>query len=291
MSPRAGWTLLATAVVLWGVNWPVMKIGLDYIGPLWFAAIRVIIGALVLFVFLGLWQRITFPGRSDLPVVLSVGVVQVGICMALLHSSLLYLEAGRAAVLAYTIPIWTAPLAALFLREALRPRKLAGIFLGVSGVAALFHTQLVGWQWQDLHPGQALPLLSAVCWAAVIVHIRGHGWTQPHLSLLPWQLAIGALLLSSAAFYVEGVPSVPAQPVLIAALLYNGLLGTALAFWAYIGAARILPAGSTSLGSLAIPVVGLLSASLLLNEAMTLWVLSGMALIGAGILLSTAVGD
>ncbi|MET0106762.1 MAG: DMT family transporter [Sedimenticola sp.] len=286
---RKGWLLLAAAVLFWGVNWPVMKIGLDHIGPLWFAAIRVILGAIILFILLAVQGRVSKPQRSEIPVLLSVGLVQIGICMALLHSALLFMEAGRTAVLAYTIPIWAAPLAALFLKEFLSIRKLAGIGFGIAGVAALFHVHLAGWDWKDAHPGQAMPLLSALLWASVIVHIRGHGWTRPHLSLLPWQLAIGAVVLTTAAFLFEGAPHFEFDPILIAVLMFNGAIATAFAFWAYIGAARILHAGSTALGSLAIPVVGLLSSNWILGEPLTPSILLGMALIGIGILLSSAI--
>ncbi|MES9846312.1 MAG: DMT family transporter [Candidatus Sedimenticola sp. 6PFRAG5] len=288
METRKGWLLLAAAVLFWGVNWPLMKIGLDHIGPLWFAAIRVILGAIVLFMLLAVQGRISKPRRSEMPVLLSVGLVQVGICIALLHSALLFLEAGRTAVLAYTIPIWAAPLAAFFLKERLSVRKFAGIGFGMAGVVALFHAHLAGWDWEGVHPGQAMPLISALLWAGVIVHIRGHGWTRPHLSLLPWQLAIGAVVLTVAAFVFEGPPRFQFEPVLIAVLLFNGAIATAFAFWAYIGAARILHAGSTALGSLAIPVVGLISSNWILGEHLTPSIVLGMALIGTGILLSSA---
>ena len=67
--------LLAAVVALWGINWPIMKAGLNYISPLWFATARVILGGGCLFALLGAQKRLRLPGRSDLPALLSVGMV------------------------------------------------------------------------------------------------------------------------------------------------------------------------------------------------------------------------
>lgn len=292
MSPefRKAWILLGLAVLFWGLNWPIMKVGLHHIGPLWFAAFRVLLGAAALFVFLGLGGRLSRPTRSELPILFSVGILQVGGCMALLHSSLLYVEAGRAAVLAYTTPVWAAPLAAVFLHERLTPRKIAGILLGMAGIAAMFSSHLAHWTWNDAALGHLMPLTSALLWAGVIVHIRGHGWKRPHLALLPWQLLLGGLSLSGLAALVEGVPVVAPSLEGLAILVFNGLAATAFSFWAYIGAARVLPANTTALASLSIPVVGLVSATAMLGEPVTTPLLIGLLLIASAIALSSFSG-
>ncbi|GAB6054349.1 DMT family transporter [Magnetospira thiophila] len=284
---RNAWGLMGIAVVFWGLNWPVMKIGIDHIGPLWFAALRVLLSAIVLFAFLGLRRRVSLPTRSELPVLLSVGGVQIGICMALLHASLLFVDAGRAAVLAYTIPLWAAPMAILFLGEKLTARKALGIGLGGAGIAVLFNPLSFPWGWNAPTFGNALPLISAVLWAAVLVHVRAHGWRRPHLSLLPWQLLIGGIVLSGVALVGEGLPRLTPSFDLLWILGYNALVATVLCFWCYIGAARVLPANTTAISSLGIPVVGLISSAVFLGEPLTPTTLGGMALIAAGIVASS----
>ncbi|MES9958750.1 MAG: DMT family transporter, partial [Sedimenticola sp.] len=189
---RTAWFLLFAAIVLWGANWPIMKIGLNYIGPLWFAAIRVVIATLCLFALLALQGRLSPPTREELPVVFSIGVLQIGIFLGLIQFSLLFVEAGRSAVLAYTTPIWTAPLALLFLRETLTRRKLLGIVFGLGGILILFNPFTFPWGWNDYTFGNALLIAAAMVLAIVIVHVRGYGWTRPHLSLLPWQFLLGS---------------------------------------------------------------------------------------------------
>ncbi|CCQ75115.1 DMT family transporter [Magnetospira sp. QH-2] len=284
---RKAWILMGVAVFFWGINWPIMKLGMDHIGPLWFAAYRVLLGGAALFAILALQGRLSFPTRSELPVLLSVGLVQIGGCIALLHSSLLFVDPGRAAVLAYTTPIWAAPLAALFLAEVLTWRKILGVGLGMAGIALLFNPLTFPWGWNGDTLGNGMLLVSALLWAGVIVHIRSHGWKRPHLSLLPWQLLIGGVFLAGISFVGEGAPVLPLDGSLPWILLYNGLIATALCFWCYIGAARVLPATITAIASQGIPVVGLSSSAWVLGEGITVILVGGLVLIVAGITVSS----
>jgi len=286
---RNAWILFGLSVLFWGINWPIMKVGLNHISPLWFATLRVWLAAAALFAFLGIRGNINRPEKSEWPVLFSVGFIQIGLCMALLHTALLYVDAGRTAVLAYTIPIWAAPMAILFLGERLTSAKIAGILLGMSGVITLFGPETIFLEGKSsAHPfAPLLPLGSALLWAGVIVHIRSHGWTRPHMSLLPWQLLIGAGVLSALALAVEGLPKVTLNVEFILILAFNAIVATAFSFWAYIGAARVLPANVTALASLAVPVVGVISSTLALGEPLTASILVGMTLIGLGMILST----
>ena len=75
-SRATAYTLLPLVVLLWGGNWPLMKVGLLYISPLWLATARVGLGAFCLFVFLAVTGKLALPTRRDLPVVFSVALFQ-----------------------------------------------------------------------------------------------------------------------------------------------------------------------------------------------------------------------
>lgn len=284
---RNAWILFCAAIVFWGVNWPIMKIGLSYMGPLWFAAIRVLIAAGVLFVLLGIQRRLSWPQRDELPVLFSVGIVQIGCFMGLIHYSLLFVEAGRSAILAYTTPIWVAPLAVLFLGETLTRQKLLGLFIGVVGILVLFNPLTFPWGGNGYTLGNVLLITGALLWAGVIVHVRGFGWTRPHLSLLPWQFLLGSVILIAAALFFEGTPTIPRSWDFAAIMTFNGIAATAFSFWAFIQAARILPANTTAMGSLGVPVVGIISSVLILDEHVTTVMMLGAGLILCGIALFT----
>ena len=280
---RIAFGLLAAVVVLWGANWPVMKIGLAHMQPLWFAALRLALGVLCFAVVLVPRGRLRLPGRADLPVVVSVGLLQMAAFMAMINTALQWVPPGRSAILAYTTPLWVAPGAALFLGERLTRGRLAGVGLGLAGVAVLFNPFGFDWHDRTAVAGNGLLLAAAVIWAAAIVHVRGHRWQAPPLELAPWQMATGLVPLAVLAWMLEGPPHADASPQFLGVVAYNGPLATAFAYWAAVSVNRMLPAVTVSLAFLCVPVVGLLAAALTFGEPLSATNLGGLALILAGV--------
>ena len=73
-------------------------------------------------------------------------------------------------------------------------------------------------------------------------------------------------------------------------MVYNGPVASGFCFWAYVTVSRNLPAMSTALGSLGVPVLGVLFSALILGEEISLIIVSGLILISIGVLAVT-VGD
>jgi len=275
--------LLAAVIVLWGVNWPIMKTGLLYVGPIWFAAIRILTGAACLFALLAVQRRLALPARRDWPVVISVGGFQIGATLGLMHMGLVYVEAGRSAILSYTTPLWVTPMAFLVLGERLKPARVAGLVLGLSGIVVLFSPGTFDFTDRDAVLGNGLLLAAAVIWAAVIVHIRRHQWSMSPLELMPWQMLFGGTLLALVALAAEEVGAIHWTATLWAVLTYNGPVASAFCFWAIVSVSRALPALSTSLGSLGVPVVGMTASAIALGEPLTAGNVLGLALITGGV--------
>ncbi|HMA16592.1 MAG TPA: DMT family transporter, partial [Kiloniellaceae bacterium] len=185
LSPAIARLLLVAVVVLWGVNWPVMKVGVAAMPPVWFATARMVLGAASLLALLAVLGRVKVPTRRDLPVVLTVGLLQMGAFLALVNVALLHVEAGRSAILAYTTPLWVTPAAILLLGERPTLFKLAGLALGLAGVAALFNP--FGFDWSDpaVLLGNGLLLAAALAWSVAILHVRVHKWDSSPLQLAP----------------------------------------------------------------------------------------------------------
>lgn len=285
ISTRAAWGLLAVVILLWGANWPIMKIGLQSMTPLWFAAARALLGALCLFLWAAAAGRLAWPTRQDMPLVLSLGIVQVAAGLALIHWGLQYVEAGRSAILAYTFPLWVAPLAAVVLKERLTWPKAAGLALGMAGVLVMFEPGGVDLAKPGALLGHGLLLFAAMLWAGVLVHVRAHPWHAQPLDLMPWQLLLGGLLLAGAAAAADGFPPVDWTPGFGAVLAYNGAVASAFCFWAYTTVTRRLPAMSTALGSLGVPVAGVAASALVLAEVPAPATLAGLAFISTGVAL------
>jgi len=286
-TPRQAAVLLAAIILLWGANWPVMKVGLQLIPPLWFAAARVLLGAVCLFALLAALGRIRLPGRADIPVVVSISIFQIGLFLALITIGLQYVDAGRAAILAYTTPLWVVPIAALTLGERPRRAEAAALLLGLTGIGVLFNPQ--GFDLSDVRAvaGNAMLLAAAMSWAVSIVHIRQHTWHMSPLQLMPWQMLIGGGALAIGAMVTEPVSDIRWSADLVLVMAYNGPVASAFCFWAYVTVARRLPAITTALASLGVPVIGVLSSAIALGEPLSLTRVGGLALITSAVALLT----
>lgn len=275
--------LLLAVILLWGVNWPVMKLGLESIPPFWFGAARMALGAATLFAVLAWRGELRLPLRGDLPVIASVGLLQMALFLACVNTGLQVVEAGRSALLVYTTPLWVTPFAMWFFGERMGPLKTLGWLLGVGGLAVLFNPLGFDWREADVLLGNGLLLLGAAAWAAALLHVRGHRWRLTPLQLAPWQMLLALPLLLAVALATEPLEAIKPSWELTAVLFYNGPIATAFCFWAAVTVTRSLPAITTSLGFLGVPMVGVAVATLWLGEPITATLTLGLLLILAGL--------
>lgn len=278
-------TLLVLVILLWGVNWPVMKEVVGHMPPISFVASRLLLGAVSLLIFTAALRQLRLPSKADLPVILSVGVLQMGLFMLLVTIAVQYVPAGRAGILAYTTPLWVVPLALIFLKEKVGWAKAGGLLIGLAGVGVLFNPVAFDWTQRPVLLGNGLLMLAALIWACNIVHVRRHRWVGTPLQLAPWQMMLAAVIATIAALLTEDQSHIDWSGQLVVLLIYNGPIATAFCFWAMVTVNRALPAITTSLSVLGVPVVGLLSSALWLREPLTMTNLAGLGLIGGGLVL------
>jgi drug/metabolite transporter (DMT)-like permease len=269
--------LLVAIIILWGANWPVMKVGVTYISPLWFAFARILLGGATFFILVGAMGKLRLPPRHDIPVILSLGLFQMGFFLILVTVAVQFVPAGRSALLAYTHPLWVAPGAVLLLGERLGPMKLTGLAIGLLGLIALLNPAAFPWSDPWAVFGNGLLLLAAFLWGLAILHARRHRWTESPLVLAPWSMVAAAPPVLLLALLFE-TPRVHWSPELAAILFYNGPIATAFCYWASVTVMRALPALTTSIGFLGVPVMGQLLSMASLGEPLT-WSLS-LGLVG-----------
>jgi drug/metabolite transporter (DMT)-like permease len=275
--------LLSAAIFILGVNWPLNKIGLRSVGPLWFGALRVGGAAAAVALLTLVSGRLRLPPREDWPVVLSVGLVRVAGVACLSFIAVQVVPPGRSSVLVWTASLWTVPIAAVVLRERMSALRWIGLTVGIGGIVLLFEPWRFQWSDRDVLVGHGLLLLAAVFNASVAVHMRAHRWRASPLDLMPWQLLAGAALLVVVAAVGEGKPAVDWSVGFGGNLLFQCLLASGFAIWAQQTVLQRLPAISTTLMMMAIPVVGLVSSVVILGESVTGVGLLGVAAIIAGV--------
>jgi drug/metabolite transporter (DMT)-like permease len=287
---RLGAAMLVTVVLAWGITWPVNKVLLETLPPLWLSAMRSGIGAVALVLLSLALGALAVPRRADVPVLLSITLLHMVGFVVLTAFGLSLVPTGRSVVLAYTTPLWVAPGARLFLGEPLTGRRIIGVAVGLLGLVVLFNPLAFDWADRDAVLGNLAILAAALLWAASIVHVRGHRWHATPFALLPWEMLLATLILAPLAYLAEPLPPVAWDVRLTGLLLYASLPGSALAYWAVATAGRHLPAVTTSLGLLATPVVSIVVATLWLGEPPTASLIVAVVLILGGVALG-ATGD
>lgn len=279
--------LLALLATVWGLNWPVIKLTVQSVSPLWLTPMRCAIAAVVL---LGLQLHqgnLILPKRGDIPVIVSIAVMHMVAFSTLIAMGMQLVPASRAVVLGYTTPLWVAPLAFFFLRERITIWRLLGVVMGLSGLMLIFNPFAFDWNNGSAVLGNGMVLLAAMFWAANIVHVRSHRWVSSPFQLVLWEVLLAGSIMTVLALSIEGVPHIDWTLDLVGLLIYGGVFGTAVAFWAMAVITRSLPAITTSLGLLAAPIIGIVSSAVWLGEPLGATLIVALVLMAAGIALGT----
>lgn len=285
--PSRGIVLLLVAILVWGCNWPVMKAGLDHISPIWFSALRFATGGLCLFGIQLATGSLKLPTKRDRPLLVSVGLLQMMGFTVLGAIAMTQVGAGRSAVLAYTTPLWVAPIAVLAFGERLNRVQSMGLLLGLAGLGLLFNPQAVNWHDKQAMLANLMLMGASFLWGLTILHLRYHRGDSTAYELAPWQMLTATLPLLVLAYVIEGPFTGDGSLALWQTVLFVGPLATAFCFCAVNAASMSLSATSMSTAMLGVPLIGLLASALLLGEWLSWSLVSGGLCIAGGILIAT----
>jgi drug/metabolite transporter (DMT)-like permease len=262
--PRAGIVLLGLLSLGWGFNWPIMKVVISEI-PRW-----IFRGDSMLLASVGLFGVAWFSGQSlrvpagrwrQLLAMASCNIVGWNM-FAIYGVSLL--PSGRAAILGYTMPVWSALLSVWFLNEPMTRRRMAGLALGMGGMALL-----IGAEFEKLGSapiGVILMLVAAIFWAGGLVIYKRDPLPMPITSLTAWQALLGGMPIALSGHALESVEWSHVSFWPMFGFWYNVFIGLLFCYWAWNKLVQMVPAAVSSLGSLIIPVVGVFSGMIVLNE-------------------------
>lgn len=284
MKPLLVWLLLCC---IWGSTWLFIKLGLEDLPPFTFAGIRFVIAVAILSTIVAL-RRLSLPRTSrDWLLLFVSGILAFCVNYGSLFWGEQYISSGLAAVLQATIPAFGLVIAHFYLPgEQMTPAKIAGIVLGVIGVAVIFSNQLDVAGSMAVAGCAALTVSSmSVAYSNVLVKAYGK-----HLD--PAILAGGQMFFGSIPLLLIGIPwegnplNFNWTPMAVVSLIYLAVVGSVVAFLLYYWLVQNMDVTKTMLIALVTPVVAVTLGMLVLDEELHgrtllggLMIISGIAII------------
>jgi drug/metabolite transporter (DMT)-like permease len=282
-APVAAWLLLS---LIWSSTWLFIKLGLEDLPPVTFAGIRFVVASVALGAFVAIARRPLPRSRAEWGLIALTGVLAFSLNYGLLFWGEKYVSSGLAALLQTTIPVFGLVIGHVHLpNERMTPRKIAGVLVGIAGVAFILSYQKEANGASALWGGGAI-VVGAFCVAYANVLVKARGARIDPAALALGQMVCGfvPLLIFGAAF--EGSPlKLRWTPLAVVCLLYLALVGSALAFLLFYWLVRNMDVTRTMLIPLVTPVVALSLGAIFLHEALTWRVAVGGAAVICGIAL------
>jgi drug/metabolite transporter (DMT)-like permease len=281
--PASVYWLVAVLGVLWGLSWPFMKLALAEMEPLRLRMFTTGVGAAGLFLIAwGTGAMIAVPRGAWMRIAV-MALFNMAAWSVLMIYGLQAMESGRAVILAYTFPVWTVPLNAWLMREPVTPRRLAGLVLGMAGMALLLGDELLSVGRSPL--GALLLVGSAISWAIGTVVMKRWPVDLPAISLTAWQCLLAWAPIAALALIFEVGPLHPfgfsTGPLI--GVLYSALISALVCQWAWYRIVMITSAAVSSLSILAVPVIGVFCSMWMLGEQPKLTDFTALALVVASL--------
>jgi drug/metabolite transporter (DMT)-like permease len=265
LTRRQLWTLI-TLTLVWGLNWPIMKFGVTDFPPLTFRSLSMLIGLPVLGLALVLMKIPFRIPRSHWRELFTLAVFNMFVWHVLVILALPMLSSGRAAILGYTMPIFSAIWGVIWFNAPLRARQWLGVVAAGVGVLLLLWNELSHLSGQPV--GVLMVLVAASTWAYGTQHLRHTPMPVPTLAIAFWMTCMTTVLLTVlACVFEQDRWQMPAESTQWA-ILYNALGVFAFAQAAWLTLARGLPPVASTLSVMFIPVLGVFTGAWLLDEVL-----------------------
>ena len=260
---------LLTLVILtlvWGMNWPILKIGVTGYPAITFRSISMWIGWPLLGLVL-LYMKVPFKvPRKEWKELVLLATSNMFVWHVLIILAVQDLSSGRAAILGYTMPIFSAVIGVLFFRSPLRPRAWIGVALAAIAAMLLLWHELLHLSGKPL--GVLIALTAAASWALGTQQIRHTKMTAPTLTIVFWMTGMTAVVMGLLAMLFEMDRWTQPTAITWGSIIYNALGVFVFAQAAWLSLARSLPPLASSLSVMFIPIVGVFTGAWWLSEVL-----------------------
>ena len=258
--------LIIAVTLTWGLNWPVMKMGVTGFPPLSFRAICLWMGVPILGLALRLMHVPFYVARKDYRELFWLAVTNMFVWHVLIILAISLLSSGRAAILGYTMPVFSALLGVAFFGAQMARLQWLGVGAAAVGVSLLLFNELTNFAGQPL--GVLMALVAAAVWALGTQKLRRTTIVASTLTLSFWMTLMAAVVLTVMSVMFERHLWVMPPAKTWGAIVYNGVLIFGFTHAAWFTLARGLPPVASTLSTMMIPVLGVFLGALWLGEVL-----------------------
>jgi drug/metabolite transporter (DMT)-like permease len=277
---------LAITSVGWGFNWPVTKYLLSELPPLILRGTTGVVGACLLAALAMLSGQSLRVPREMWPRLVAAAILNVGCWMVLMGLALLWLPASEAALIAYTMPIWASMLAWPILGEQPNLLRVISLLMAFAGLSAIMGGNGFAASMAKL-PGIIMALGGALGFAIGTVLAKKLPLHLPPLTAASWQIGIGCLPVAVVGLLIEKADVAALSDVGRVLLVYATVVQFCVAYVSWFAALARLPASVAAIGTMAVPVIGVVASAVALHEPLGPGQIAALVFTLAGVALAT----
>ncbi len=260
---RRGLLLLVVLTIAWGLNWPIMKLGVAHFPAMGFRLLCMAGGLVALGLALKVRGESLRVPRQTWPTVVKLAIPNMVIWHLFAICAVKMLSSGRAAILGYTMPIWAVVWGLVIFRERIAVSAWIGIGCALTGTILLLSGEIAALTGSPA--GTLLMLVAAAGWGFGTQLIKRTHVDIPIGTLTFWMLAVTLPFLAIGTLLFESGWRMPTG-IEWGAIVYNAVVVFAYCHLVWFALARSLPPVVSSLSIMFIPVVGVFSGMWMLGE-------------------------
>src|SRR6185437_13916774 len=282
----AGLMFLAITSIGWGFNWPVTKFLIGELPPLTLRGLSGVVGALLLAVLaVARGQSLYVPRKMWGRLVLAA-VLNVSGWMVLMGLALLWLPASEAALIAYTMPVWASLIAWPVLGERPTLLRTLALVMAFAGLASIMGGNGIAASEAKL-PGIVMALVGSIGFAIGTVLSKRRPLHLPPIPGAAWQVGLGCLPVAIVGLLLETSHWSAVTPLGWWLLVYSVLGQFCIAYVCWFAALARLPASVAAIGTMAVPVIGVVASAIALHEPLGAGQIAALIFTLAGVALAT----
>ena len=282
----AGLMFLAITSIGWGFNWPVTKFLIGELPPLTLRGVTGVLGA-VLLALLALVRGDSLKVAGAIwPRLFTAAMLNVTGWMVLMGLALLWLPASEAALIAYTMPVWASIIAWPVLGERPTVLRTLGLVMAFAGLASIMGGNGIAASAEKL-PGIIMALAGAFGFAVGTVFSKKYPIHLPPITAAAWQIGIGCLPISIIGLMVESTHLSNVTPLGWWLLVYSTVVQFCIAYVSWFAALARLPASVAAIGTMAVPVIGVVASALALGEPLGAGQIAALVFTLAAVVVAT----